>query len=145
MKKIALLVLIALCSACNDRHEPQSEPSLIGEWELTWYGKIIDSGLQAVSWGDEMYRFNKDGTGWLYISDDWQESFKWSLSGDQLEITDRKIETDILISPGSHYINSRWTVHRLTTDELMVSYLMLPNYWTEEPAYEVVSIFERIR
>ena len=147
-KYILLLALLAMIAGCDNGSDFDPQQPLTGIWLQTGSGRIVDGNIDTEPHESiEKYTFKKNGKGWLYHYDEFQESFEWSLSGDQLSFTNWKLEVGVypIVDPGPFYPDGDWTVRLLTPNELTVSYWMLPAPWTEEPAYEMVLVFSRVK
>lgn len=146
---IFFLILAAMFYSCDNNGNTEElgpQHPLVGEWQLTHYGKIVEGNMEMSSNADIcLITFFRNGKGWQYYSIDHQLSFKWSILDDQLTISNWSLETDIDFDIEVYYQRSNdWTILELDTDELIVSYLMSPLLPDLEP-YTAVMIYERVK
>lgn len=150
MKKLILLLTFATmfygCDNNGNNEELGPQHPLVGEWKLTHSGKIVDGNIEMSPYsGAYTLSFFRNGRGWEYIMVDYQLSFNWSLSDDQLIITNWKYETSIDIDPSGYEMGSDWTVLQLNSDELTVSYWMYVVFPDSDlEPYNVIRTFERV-
>ncbi|MDR2914164.1 MAG: hypothetical protein LBV74_04940 [Tannerella sp.] len=136
-----------------------AEPTIIGKWKITQSGRIVDEVINMNPHrNDRIYTFHPNVTytessnrGWMYESNWIQQSFEWKWdSRDRLEVTGWRYELapgqHISIDPGDYVKDKYWTIHRLTLNELMVSYWLLPAFpHSDVQPYNEIITLERVK
>jgi hypothetical protein len=140
--------MLVMIVGCERKHEWDSNP-IIGEWEAMNWALIRETDGEVVyeryvdkdEFLGTKHIFRRDGSGAVISNfrqdgkDNWQtiESFTWTLSDDKLTFTDKRfisppgmtIDRNVL-SP--FFMETDWTIHKLSYEELDVSFSVIPRY-----------------
>ncbi len=149
-RTILLLTLFAVTVGCNEpkgaeQQETEQElaitnNNIAGEWEATcWHrlrtvdGKItVDRTMEKGEFVGVKHVFQSDGTGSEFNDFNggrWYELFifKWVVEDNKIRFPYKAdgssiINGEIVIDPVVYFSETDWTVHKLTSKELTVSY-----------------------
>ncbi len=138
MKKyILLLALLAMIAGCDRK---QGSGPVIEEWVAVQRtvtrvtdGEIVsETTMEKDDFQGEKLELQQDGKGFHVVNfagdgkNNWQPtgSFRWTLSGDKLTLTDREYiaPQGIILSPPYYQHETDWTGVKLSSEELEMSF-----------------------